>query len=290
MNEPVARVNGSPITRYELNTVLQEFALQQRDTVKDEAESRQRLQALALERLVARELIYQHALASGVVAGEEAVAAECRRAVEGFRRESEFLEALEKAGGDVAAFQRAIRKDVTVAQMSEQILAQVSPPGDQDVEAFYRNHPERLSLPERYTLRQLLLPCEEGEREATRKRIDAIRTELEGSDFFSLVRRYSECPSAQNDGVLEGVTAGQMAPEIKAALDALEPGEVGGPVETPTGFHLVEKLAVVPGGVRPFEACRDEIRAFLLRDARSRTLEAWVDQLRASARIEILLT
>jgi len=290
MNDPVARVNGSPITRYELNTALQECVLERKEETGGGEEQRRRLNDLALERLVARELLYQEALASGVVAGEEAVAAECRRAVEGFRREDDFLEALAKAGGDVIAFQRAMRKDVTVALMSERICAALPAPDDGEVERFYRAHPERLSRPARYTLRQLLLPCQDGEREATRKRIEAIRAQLGTSDFPTLVRRYSECPSAQGDGVLEGVLVDQMAPELQAVLDALAPGEVGGPVETATGFHLVEKLSVEPGGLRPLDACREEIRRYLLREAGSRALASRVEQLKDAARIELLHT
>jgi len=289
MSEIVARVNGSPVSRYEFNTVIQEFALGKGGEERSERPPREELERLALERLVARELIYQAALGAGVVADEQSVVDECQRTVKGFRNEKAFLEALQKAGGDLNAFQRAMRKDVTVAKMSEQVLSAVVPPDEAAVEAFYRQHPEQLQRPARYALRQLLLPCDEQSREATRERIENLKQQLAATGFIELIRENSECPSAVQDGELRDVRAEQMAPQLKELLDQLAPGEVGGPLETASGFHLVELLEYTPGQLPPLAECRDEIEAFLLREARSRALEEWVEGLRADASLEILL-
>jgi len=290
MSEIVVRVNGSPVSRYEFNTVVQEFALGKGGEERSERPPRAELEKLALERLVARELIYQAALGAGVVADEQSVVDECQRTVKGFRSEKAFLDALQKAGGDLNAFQRAMRKDVTVAKMSEQVLAEVTPPADEEIELFYRQHPEQLQRPARYALRQLLLPCDEQNREQTRQRIEALKQRLASSSFVELIRENSECPSAVNDGELRDVRGEQMAPELKELLDRLAPGEVGGPIETPSGFHLVERLEYTPEQIPPLEECRAEIAAFLLREARSRALAEWVEGLRAEARVESLLS
>ncbi|PLY04456.1 MAG: hypothetical protein C0624_05805 [Desulfuromonas sp.] len=289
MQDIIARVNGSPVTRYEYQTVIQEFALGKGGEEQAERPERAELEQLALERLVARELIYQAALADGVVADEENVARECQRTVKGFRSEKAFLEALQKAGGDLNAFQRSMRKDVTVAKMSERILQTVAPPDEHEVDAFYREHPGQLRRPARYALRQLLLPCDEQESSATRQRIEGLKQRLDSCSFVELIRENSECPSALRDGELRDVRSEQMAPQLKELLDRLAPGEVGGPIETPSGFHLVERLDYTPEQVPPLNECRAEIEAYLLRESRSRALAEWVEQLRNQARVECFL-
>jgi len=290
MSELVARINGSPVTRYEFQTVLQEFALGKGGGDPAQRFSREELEALAFERLIARELIFLEALKAGVIAGEQEVVAECRRTIEGFRSEAVFLEALAKAGGDPGTFQRAIRKDLSVARMSEQYLATLPGPSDDEVEGYYRRHADQLRRSERYRLRQLLVPCDADDRNEGRRRIDELRARLGKETFVDLIRRYSECPSAMRDGEFDGVSAAQMAPELHAALQGLAPGEVSAPIETPAGFHLVELLAIIPAEVPPLEGCRDEIVACLVREQHGTALEAWVAQLRREARIENLLT
>ena len=79
-----------------------------------------------------------------------------------------------------------------------------------------------------------------------------------------------------------------MAPAIRELLDTLEPGEVGGPVETATGFHLVERLDYAPASLPALADCRARIVGYLAREQRSRALSAWVDALQKEAVIEHL--
>ena len=287
MSEILIRVNGSPVTRYEYNTVIQELALGHGGDEKKDRLPREELEQLAKERLVARELIYQAALAEGVVADEDEVVAECQRVFKGFRSEQDFLDALTRAEGDPVSFQRAMRKDITVARMSEKIANSCTPPDEAQIEGFYRQHRERLKKPACYDLRQLLLPCEDQDRESTRQRISQLKDRLGEHSFIELIRENSECPSAMQDGELCNVREEQMDPQLKQLLDDIGPGEVGGPVETASGFHLVEKLDFTPERVPELDECRAEIVAYLARESRSQALADWVEQLKKSAHIEL---
>ena len=60
-----------------------------------------------------------------------------------------------------------------------------------------------------------------------------------------------------------------MVPEFDAALkDMKQPGEVGAPVKTQFGWHLIQLVERRPGGKRPYEEVREE----LYREARTRIL------------------
>ena len=75
MDQLVATVNGSPIDEKALNAAMQSLAQEHFHTTLDEipVESHEELSAMALERLIARELIFQASLSEGVVADEAAV-------------------------------------------------------------------------------------------------------------------------------------------------------------------------------------------------------------------------
>jgi peptidyl-prolyl cis-trans isomerase C len=81
----------------------------------------------------------------------------------------------------------------------------------------------------------------------------------EGADFADLARRHSTDGAAASGGSLGWFGRGVMVPEFEAAVTALSPGEVSGPVRTQFGWHLVKlnetRIATIPD----FETVRGEL-------------------------------
>lgn len=81
-----------------------------------------------------------------------------------------------------------------------------------------------------------------GEAEA-RRRLDDIRAKVvAGGDFAELARAQSEDASAVKGGDLGWLSPGDTVPEFEKAMNALKPGEVSGPVQSPFGWHLIQVL------------------------------------------------
>ncbi|HKB60226.1 MAG TPA: peptidylprolyl isomerase [Gallionellaceae bacterium] len=119
-------------------------------------------------------------------------------------------------------------------------------------------------------------------------RILAIKKKIEhGASFAEMARLYSEDGSASQGGDLGWMSPGELVPEFEQAMNALQPGEMSGPVQTTFGWHLIQVL-----GRRNTDVSEEQKRrqaALAIRSVKSE--EAWQDwlrQLRDSAHIEYL--
>lgn len=113
---------------------------------------------------------------------------------------------------------------------------------------------------------------------AAKARIDA------GEDFTALAAELSKDQSNASDGGNLGCQmAGQFVPEFETAMDALQPGQVSGPVKTQFGYHLIKVDSREPAA---FEEVSDQIRQQLLSQS-SAGLGAFLSQALTDADVEI---
>lgn len=83
------------------------------------------------------------------------------------------------------------------------------------------------------------------EEASERARRIAVLLRTGRGDLAAMARRYSDDPTAQRNGGYLGVFhQGDMEPALEAAVCSLEVGEIGGPIETAHGFHVVRREPV----------------------------------------------
>lgn len=71
-----------------------------------------------------------------------------------------------------------------------------------------------------------------------------LKNQIEsGSDFATVAREHSTCPSGKKGGELGTFGRGQMVPEFDEVVFSAPLNEVQGPVKTQFGYHLLEVTA-----------------------------------------------
>lgn len=123
--------------------------------------------------------------------------------------------------------------------------------------------------------------------EEARRKLNDIKQRLDNNagKFEDLAKLFSNDLSASRGGDLGWVYPGDTVPEFERAMDALKPGEISEPIESPFGFHLIQVME------RKKDDVSAERRRMVARQAiRERKLEEatqeWLRQLRDRAYVE----
>jgi len=139
--------------------------------------------------------------------------------------------------------------------------------------------------------RHILIKTSEAvSQDDARRRLLDLRERITrgGADFADLARQYSEDGTAARGGDLGWLYPGDTVPDFERAMDALQPGEISQPVQTPFGWHLIEVLAR-----RKADVSADRIRQrarMVLRERKSEeAYQEWLRQLRDSTYVELRL-
>jgi len=136
--------------------------------------------------------------------------------------------------------------------------------------------------------RHILIKTNELTSEAdARNRLLQLKERIDnGVKFDELARLHSEDASASKGGDLGWVNPGDTVPDFEKAMDALQPGQVSAPIQSPFGWHLIQVLE------RRDQDVTQERQKLLARQAiRERKAEEafqdWVRQIRDSAYVEL---
>jgi peptidyl-prolyl cis-trans isomerase SurA len=162
---------------------------------------------------------------------------------------------------------------------------------DQDIKAYYDGNHAQYAGQTKYHLRQLLLRIDsplDAERERVRRQMAAIEEQLKkGASFVELAKTHSQAATAADGGDLGFFEARLLAAPIREALSGLKAGQFTSIVETDQGYQIFYVDEISSTG-RSLEQASREIEDKLVAEAREKKFQAWLEELRQRAHIEIL--
>ena len=118
-------------------------------------------------------------------------------------------------------------------------LAKTMEPSAEELKAYYEANKSRFVVPEARKLQMVVVKTKE-EAESLKGKIEAGEITI-----YQAARDHSIAAKAKQDlGEVGWVNQGDVVPALDQVIFSLGPGEIGGPVETPAGWHLVKVVEV----------------------------------------------
>lgn len=293
--DPVARVNGVDIPRSAIdervNRLMSAFPGQ---TAPPQVMKRYR--RTVLDQLIGRTLVDQAIAAANLPVEPEAVQAEMD-AYEAAHGGAAGFEAFLKASSSSKAQMRAgvQRRLALQALLVHRGDLRVTP---RAVRAFYDGNAAAFTIAAYVSAREIVLKvapeAKDADVEAIRQRALRLRAQAraEGADFAELVEAHSEgwvwgrTPPA--DGVLRFDRTSTI-PQVAQAVFETPVGDVAEPVRSRHGWHILKTIGHHDARLQPFEEVRESIRLHLEGAQEAKARDALIKELRAKARIEILI-
>jgi parvulin-like peptidyl-prolyl isomerase len=160
-----------------------------------------------------------------------------------------------------------------LTNMHRQQLAKQMQPADDELKAYYEANRNRFVIPEARKL-QMVVVKEKAQAESIKADVDAGKTTM-----YVAARDHSIASSAKQDlGEVGWINQGEVIPELDKVIFTLEPGVVGGPVETRTGWYLVKVLEVKDANYTDF--ADRETQKLVLRTYMHEKMDAYTAELR----------
>lgn len=196
---------------------------------------------------------------------------------------------------NLSAEQRRELADSIIAEkVRQQAVMQNSRVSEAEVDRFIEQAQKQgVTLPEGEPMRQyraqhILIKADSenaavGAESTIRKIYGEARS---GTDFSSLARQYSQDASAGNGGDLGWFADGVMVPAFEEAVHALKPGQVGAPVRTQFGWHII-KLNEVRDAGTPQERIRNSVRQYIFQQKAEQATVNLLRDLHSGAYVDI---
>jgi peptidyl-prolyl cis-trans isomerase SurA len=218
------------------------------------------LRQQVLERLILQEIEAQRANKAGLKVPDETLNSALSEVAQRNNLPlSQLPEALQQQGIDYAAYREDMRKELTLGLLRQRDVLQRIAITPREIDQYIDKEAKLPSADEEYNVSHILIAVPQ---EATPTQLDEsaklaqdVYTRAKGGeDFAKLALAYSKSQTALEGGSLGWRKGGELPTFLTDTIAKLKPGEVGEPLRTPTGFHIIRLNDVRGGGKKNLES------------------------------------
>lgn len=240
------------------------------------------LDTLLFQQIQLEDRILSYAAQSGIHIPTQALDEALRQVRSAYLDETAWLAAMASIDLDRDGLQEALLRELTVNAVMEKVTENLVPMTTSDARRWYAEHTSQFIRPERRLAAHILLTVQdeqsEEETEQTYARIQQIRTQVlaASATFGVLALRYSECPTALQEGRIGLVRQGQLYPELDEILFRLPLMQISPVIRSPMGFHILRCERIEIESVLPVDAAIPKIIETQLSQARAKLQKRWL--------------
>jgi peptidyl-prolyl cis-trans isomerase SurA len=206
-----------------------------------------------LERLILEQIQLQRADKAGMKIPDEALNNALQEVAQQNHIElSKLPEALAQQGVDYPSYRISMRKELTLSLLRQRDVLQRISVTPHEIDVYLEKQKNTPSEANEYNVSHILIAVPQAAtpnevEEAQKKADDVFKRAKSGEDFAKLAVAYSNSQDALDGGALNWRKGTELPTFLTDVVLKLKPGEVGEPLRTPTGFHIV-KLNEERGG------------------------------------------
>lgn len=292
--DPVATINGQPLSKEEFEATLNEiFSSMGMQVGMLPPDQRGMLFRQFVEDMVTDKLIDQASAETPVT--PEDVDAELATISQQYGSQERFAEELAASGQTIDQFKERLTKLLRQRKWMESQVTAVGEVTEAQARTFYDENIQEFEQPDVVRASHILIRVEEGADEATveakrKQAADLAEKAKGGADFGKLAEEFSEDPTAkQNAGDLNFFPKERMVPEFAEAAFGQEVNTISEPVRTQFGWHVIKVTDKKASQTLPFDEVKADITEYLKESEQQQAVEGVIAKLRESAKIEIFI-
>ncbi|WJW75907.1 peptidylprolyl isomerase [Thiohalobacter sp. IOR34] len=249
LNRIVAVVNDDVVLESELQHKLELVREQLRERAT-QLPPEDQLRKQVLERLILDKLQLQLAERSNIKIDDEALNASLRNiARSNGMTLDEFRRVLEEDGQSYAAFREALRNQLRISRLRQQLIGNRVNVSEQEVDNLLANEAAWGDQSRQYHIAHILIASPEAAspdqlREVRQRAESVLRKLRQGADFAKLAVAYSNGQRALEGGDLGWRKPSQLPSLFADRIRDMKPGEVSDLIRSSSGFHIIKLIEV----------------------------------------------
>ena len=294
----VAVVNDDIITYLEVQKELSPYEAQIKAVGYDPEKEQQmlyRVRSDVVEKLVDQKIIDQEIKRYKITVSDQDIDNDIERIKEGkLWTDEDFRKALEYEGMTIESYREKLKEQALRARLLNTVVRANIVITDEDIASYYASNIEKYQGELKYHLRNIIMRVledagTEGKRSVLEK-MENIKAALEnGASFESLARQYSESVLAKNGGDLGILPYKDFSSQLKQALEGLSIGQHTGVLDTDQGFQIFYIENILTENEILLEEAYSEIESTLYKELSEKAFTDWLNTLRETSHIKIIL-
>jgi len=282
-----AEVNGEAIPIAQVNEQLEQLK-KQYPTMFTGADGEGRLldfKQRIVDNLVNAKLVEQAAKEKGISVSDADIQKQIDQLKAGFKDQAQFEAALTSAGMTLETLKESIRQQLVTSKLMEQLAANQKVT-DQEITEYYNNNKSQFAQKAQKRASHVLFKA------ADKSEAQKVLADLKAGTiaFAAAAKKYSiDTATAAKGGDLGWPTTTTYVPEFQAALDKLAKGAMSGLVQSTYGWHIILVTDTRAAKQQTLAEVKSQIEQIILQKRKADAYQTFLDGLRKSAKINILL-